>query len=95
MEAYDMFLNGQFVALPAFQRRYGVLLANGEWSITTAWQSGLNQAGQCGAFIGVFIAGPLANRIGYRLTALAGLVLMAATIFVSFFANSLWLLMVG
>ncbi|KAL3497166.1 hypothetical protein BJX62DRAFT_221621 [Aspergillus germanicus] len=42
-------------------------------------------AGQCGAFVGVYMAGPITNRIGYRWTTLLGLVLMNATILVFFF----------
>ncbi|CAG8948041.1 unnamed protein product [Penicillium salamii] len=94
MESFDMFLNGNFVALPVFQRTYGVE-HNGEWVIETKWQSALFQAGQCGAFVGVFLAGPITNRWGYRWTTMFALMLMNATIFISFFANSLTLLVVG
>ncbi|KAK8074095.1 hypothetical protein PG994_004994 [Apiospora phragmitis] len=95
MESFDMFLNGNFVALPAFQKQYGVLQDDGKWSIETKWQSSLFQAGQCGAFIGVFMAGPVTNRLGYRWTTILALVMMNATIFISFFANSLTLLVIG
>lgn len=93
MESFDMFLNGNFVALPAFQRRYGILEANGvDWTIETKWQSSLFQAGQCGAFVGVFAAGPVTNRLGYRWTTLLALVMMNATIFISFFVSGTSLL---
>lgn len=84
-----MFLNGNFVAQKAFQKRYGVLVdaASGTYAIPTKWQSALFQAGQCGAFIGVFLAGPITNRIGYRWTTILGLILMNATIFISFFVS--------
>lgn len=95
MESFDMFLNGNFVALSAFKRRYGVQLADGTFAIPTKWQSSLFQAGQCGAFVGVFLAGPITNRIGYRWTTLLALVLMNATIFISFFAQSLEVLVIG
>jgi MFS transporter, SP family, general alpha glucoside:H+ symporter len=87
MESFDMFLNGNFVALPAFKERYGVPVAGGQLAIETKWQSSLFQAGQCGAFIGVLIAGPITNRIGYRWTTLLALVMMNATIFISFFVS--------
>ena len=83
-----MFLNGNFVALPAFIDRYGVVASDGTKAIPTKWQSALFQSGQCGAFIGVFLAGPITNRIGYRWTTLLGLVLMNATIFISFFVST-------
>lgn len=85
-----MFLNGNFVALPAFQKRYGVIVAStGLPAIPTRWQSALFQSGQCGAFIGVFLAGPVTNRLGYRWTTILALILMNATIFISFFVSSL------
>ncbi|KAJ5247414.1 hypothetical protein N7468_002397, partial [Penicillium chermesinum] len=94
MESFDMFLNGNFVALPAFQKKFGVL-ADGKYVIPTRWQSALFQSGQCGAFVGVFLAGPITNRIGYRWTMIFALVLMNATIFISFFADSLAVLTIG
>ncbi|KAJ4369830.1 hypothetical protein N0V83_005594 [Neocucurbitaria cava] len=95
MESFDMFLNGNFVALTAFKERYGVPVAGGSKAIPTKWQSALFQSGQCGAFVGVFLAGPITNRLGYRWTTLLGLVLMNATIFISFFAQSLKVLVIG
>jgi SP family general alpha glucoside:H+ symporter-like MFS transporter len=88
MESFDMFLNGNFVALPAFKERYGVSVPGSDVkSIETKWQSSLFQAGQCGAFVGVLLAGPITNRIGYRWTTLLALVMMNATIFISFFVS--------
>lgn len=89
MESFDMFLNTNFVALQHFSKVYGVQTGEDSYAIPTRWQSALFQAGQCGAFIGVYLAGPITNRIGYRWTTLVGLVLMNATIFVSFFVRSL------
>lgn len=88
MESFDMFLNGNFVALPVFQERYGVLVSPDKWAIPTRWQSALFQSGQCGAFVGVFLAGPVTNRLGYRWTTILALILMNATIFISFFVSN-------
>jgi SP family general alpha glucoside:H+ symporter-like MFS transporter len=87
MESFDMFLNGNFVALEAFQRRYGVEVSPDVYAIPTKWQSALFQAGQCGAFVGVFLAGPITNKLGYRWTTMFALMLMNATIFISFFVS--------
>src|SRR6478735_2709222 len=87
MESFDMFLNGNFVALPAFQKHYGDHVEGSGWTIPTRWQSALFQAGQCGAFVGVFLAGPITNKLGYRWTTVFALMLMNATIFVSFFVR--------
>ena len=87
-----MFLSGNFVALPYFKKKYGVeigLNALGEmdYAIPTKWQSSLFQAGQCGAFVGVLLAGPVTNRLGYRWTTLLALFMMNATIFITFFVS--------
>ncbi|KGB78160.1 MFS transporter SP family general alpha glucoside:H+ symporter [Cryptococcus deuterogattii R265] len=95
MESYDVFLIGNFVALPAFRDRFGIPDGTGGYVIATKWQSALQMSGQLGALIGVFLAGPLTSRIGYRWATLVGLMLMNATIFVSFFANSLPLFFTG
>ncbi|WVW86046.1 hypothetical protein I302_108084 [Kwoniella bestiolae CBS 10118] len=90
MESYDVFLIGNFIALPAFANKFGVLNeATGKFVIVPRWQSALQMAGQLGALIGVFLAGPLTSRIGYRWATLVGLMAMNATIFIMFFANSL------
>jgi SP family general alpha glucoside:H+ symporter-like MFS transporter len=81
-----MFLVGNFVALPAFKERFGVQL-DGKWVIETKWQSALFQAGQCGAFVGVFAAGPVTNKLGYKWTTFCALVAMICTIFISFFVS--------
>jgi SP family general alpha glucoside:H+ symporter-like MFS transporter len=96
MESYDVFLMGNFIALPAFANRFGILnAATGKFVIATKWQSALQMSGQLGALIGVFLAGPLTSRVGYRWATLIGLALMNATIFITFFANSLPVFFVG
>lgn len=82
-----MFLNGNFVAQKAFATRYGVNVPGHGYTIPTKWQSALFQSGQCGAFVGVLIAGPITNRLGYRWTTILALILMNATIFISFFVG--------
>lgn len=95
MESFDMFLNTNFVALPYFKRQFGINTGGDNYSIPTRWQSALFQSGQCGAFLGVFAAGPVTNRFGYRWTTIMALVLMNATIFISFFSTSLGMLVAG
>ncbi|KAK3072074.1 hypothetical protein LTR53_007505 [Teratosphaeriaceae sp. CCFEE 6253] len=90
MESYDVFLIGNFVALPAFVDKYGVINpATGLKVIATKWQSALQVSGQLGALIGVFLAGPLTSVIGYRWATLTGLMLLNVFIFAFYFANSL------
>jgi MFS transporter, SP family, general alpha glucoside:H+ symporter len=90
MEFFDLFLNGNFVALTYFKHKYGVHVHRGatdEFAIPTRWQSALFQPGQCGAFVGVFLAGPVTTRLGHRWTIILALILMNATIFISFFVG--------
>lgn len=82
-----MFLSGNFVALSAFKEKYGVYVEGSGYAIPTRWQSALFQSGQCGAFVGVFLAGPITTRLGYRWTTILALVFMNATIFISFFVS--------
>ena len=90
MESYDVFLINNFVGLPAFVNRYGVVNpANGKLVIATKWQSALQVSGQLGALIGVFLAGPLTSRIGYRYATLTGLMLLNVFIFAFYFGDSL------
>jgi MFS transporter, SP family, general alpha glucoside:H+ symporter len=90
MESYDVFLIGSFLALPAFKQEYGLYDAGtDDWVVETKWQSALQMAGQLGALIGVFLAGPLTSRIGYRYATLTGLMLLNAFIFIFYFGKSL------
>ncbi|CRG88496.1 Maltose permease MAL61 [Talaromyces islandicus] len=90
MESYDVFLIGNFVALPAFTSKYGVYdPAKDAYVIVTKWQSALQVSGQLGALIGVFLAGPLTSRIGYRYATITGLMLLNAFIFAFYYAESM------
>jgi len=90
MESYDVFLIGNFLALPRFVQDYGVVNpATGLKVVAPKWQSALQVSGQLGALIGVILAGPLTSRVGYRWATLIGLMLMNITIFGFYFAKSL------
>lgn len=95
MESYQGLI-GSCIAEPAFQKRYGVHLGGSQgYVIPTPWQSALTQAGPIGAFIGIFIVGPITNRIGYRWATISGMILINAFIFIMFFGNSLPVLLIG
>jgi SP family general alpha glucoside:H+ symporter-like MFS transporter len=90
MEAYCVFLMGNFIALPAFAKEYGVFnVKKDKYVIVASWQSALQMAGPVGAIIGVCLAGPLTSRIGYRWATITGLMFLNAFIFVFYFAKSL------
>lgn len=90
MESYCVFLMGNFIALPAFARDYGVFNHNnGKWVIVASWQSALQMGGPLGALVGVCIAGPITSRIGYRWATILSLMALNAFIFIFFFGKSL------
>ncbi|KIL90286.1 hypothetical protein FAVG1_06016 [Fusarium avenaceum] len=96
MEAYCLFLIGNFIALPAFAQRYGIFSdKDDKWVIETKWQSALQVIGPVGAIIGVVIAGPITSRIGYRWATILGLMLLNAFIFIFYFANSLPVILIS
>ncbi|KAJ4985962.1 sugar porter family MFS transporter [Stagonosporopsis vannaccii] len=92
MESYCVFLMGNFIPLPAFEKAYGVpTIRDGADAkiIEASWQSALQMGGPLGAICGVMLAGPLTSRIGYRWATITGLMLLNAFIFVMYFAKSL------
>ena len=89
MESYCVFLMGQFVAMDQFARHFGVRsTVKDEWIIEASWQSAFQCSGPVGAFIGVFIAGPITSWIGYRWATIGGLMFLNAFIFIFYFGNS-------
>jgi len=101
MEAYCVFLMGNFIALPAFEKEFGIPLTHPDPDrphgkiIAASWQSALQMGGPVGAIIGVCLAGPLTSRIGYRWATISGLMLLNCFIFVFYFANSLPIMFVS
>ncbi|KAM5358632.1 hypothetical protein ACJZ2D_015116 [Fusarium nematophilum] len=65
MESFDLFLNGNFAALPAFQEHYGTFVKGPGYTIPTKWQSALFQSGQCGAFMSWSIGGIIVAGVTY------------------------------
>ncbi|KAF3026184.1 hypothetical protein E8E15_008508 [Penicillium rubens] len=89
MESYCVFLMGQFIATKKFAEDFGVLSEKtNEWIIEASWQSAFQCSGPIGAFIGVFIAGPITSSIGYRWATIGGLMFLNAFIFIFYFGNS-------
>ncbi|KAF1845867.1 sugar transporter [Cucurbitaria berberidis CBS 394.84] len=96
MEGYDIVLIGNLMAQPAFQKRYGGWF--GEklgWQITGPWQVGMGCATGIGTIIGAFANGWLTEKFGYRRTLLVAVTSVAGFIFITFFAQSLPMLMTG
>lgn len=96
MEGYDLALLGNLYASPAFNRKFGTYNpANGKYSVSAAWQSGLSNGARAGEIIGLVLAGWTADRYGYKKTTAGFLILMIAFVFVLFFAPNIQVLVVG
>ncbi|KAM3506206.1 hypothetical protein MY11210_007645 [Beauveria gryllotalpidicola] len=95
MEGFDLAIIGGLYVYPAFARQFGEPTADDGYELTAAWQSGLSNAALCGQILGLFAAGVIADRFGYRKTLIAALFLCICFIFVIFFAESLPQLLAG
>ena len=92
MEGYDTALLGSFYGLPQFRERFGHELKNGDYQLTSSWQSGLQNGTQVGQIIGLLFAGILADRFGYKKTIIGALILTIGFIFLFFFATNIGML---
>lgn len=95
MEGYDTGLINSFYAFREFLHSYGVPTEDGQFEITTRWQASLSNGAVCGGIIGLFANGILTERFGYKKTMIGALIVLAAFIFLSFFAFNIRLLLVG
>jgi MFS transporter, SP family, general alpha glucoside:H+ symporter len=96
MEAYCVFLMGNFIALPRFEQDFGEskIGPDGEtqYFIAASWQSAFQAGGPVGAFIGVFLAGPITSAIGYRWATIGGLMVLNCFIFIFYYGQTLGVL---
>ena len=95
MEGYSTILVPNLYSLGPFRRQFGSLQRNGDYEISAVWQSSLVNGALAGQIIGLFMAGWLAEKIGYRRTLMIGLVAITAFITITFFATSKPVLLVG
>ncbi|KAJ5801957.1 uncharacterized protein N7503_004407 [Penicillium pulvis] len=96
MEGYDTILMGNFYAYPTFTQKYGSWYAKGnEYQVSAPWQSGLSMASTVGCIFGGIMNGYFASKFGYRGVMIVALAFLTAFIFITFFANSAAVLLVG
>ena len=95
MEGYDTLLLPSLYGLPQFENRYGALQSSGDYVISAAWRSGLNNGANVGEILGLFATGIVQDAIGYRKTVMGALFLVLCFIFIVFFAKSLTMLLIG
>lgn len=96
MEGYDTNLLGSLYAFPAFAKQYGQYFEDQDkYEIPAKWQTMLAMCANLGEIIGLFLAGIIADRIGYRYTLIGALFLVSCFIFIVFFSSSLGTLITG
>lgn len=61
----------------------------GDKLVSAHWQTSINAAGQCGQILGLYLVGWISDRFGYKKTMFGALILMAAFIFIPFFAQNI------
>ncbi|KAL6352182.1 hypothetical protein LRP88_14626 [Fusarium phalaenopsidis] len=95
MEGFDLGLIGSFFAFPQFTNKFGEQQPDGSYQVPSEWQSGLTNGSLCGQILGLMFAGWMTKRLGYRHTMQIALGVMAAFIFIPFFAPRIEVLLVG
>ncbi|GME65710.1 putative maltose permease [Neofusicoccum parvum] len=95
MDGYDLQIMTAFYGYPSFQKKYGVQLDDGSYSIPASWQLGLNLASNFGLIVGGFFNGWLVEHVGPRRMMIYSYIALAGFIFISFFAPRIEVLLVG
>jgi SP family general alpha glucoside:H+ symporter-like MFS transporter len=95
MEGYDTGLLGSFYGLEQFRRAYGSQLPDGDWQVAPAMQALTGSLSSLGSIFGLFFAGWITNRVGYRWTMLLGLLIISGGIFITFFAKNITMILIG
>jgi SP family general alpha glucoside:H+ symporter-like MFS transporter len=95
MESYDLILLKNFYAYPAFQEAYGEQLPSGKWSIPSRWQIGLAMSTNVGLVLGGTLYGWLVEKFSPRKVMICAHILVAAFVFITFFAPNVEVLLVG
>lgn len=87
MEGYETALVPNFFSYEAFKKRFGRQApGQTEYTIPTAWQSGITVAAAGGQLIGLWLAPRVVNRMGYRICSAAGFVCAGLCLMVGFWS---------
>ncbi|KAF2740384.1 maltose permease MAL61 [Polyplosphaeria fusca] len=95
MEGFDIVLIANLLAVPAFKRKFGEQLPNGDYEITAPWQSGLTNGAYVGEILGLMINGIVVERYGFRKTLIGALTAVTGLIFIVFFVQNIEMLLAG
>ena len=94
---YGLVLLASFVTLPTFRRDFACPEATIEdvCQIPASWQSGVILGPMAGQIIGLLLSGWVVEKFGYKKTILGALFLLSGFTFVTFFAKSLPIFLIG
>ncbi|KAF2797962.1 general substrate transporter [Melanomma pulvis-pyrius CBS 109.77] len=97
MEGFDTILLANLFAYAPFKRKFGIPSPHHPFSyeLTATWQTFLSNGALVGEIIGLFIAGVVAERIGYRWTLIAALGAVTGFVGIVVSAESVSVLLVG
>ncbi|CCE85168.1 Piso0_004746 [Millerozyma farinosa CBS 7064] len=95
MEAYDQKILFGFTGLPVYQKRFGEEVSPGKYTLTTKWTTLLTNGVKFGQIIGLFTAGIVVERIGYRYSIIGAMAAATGIIFILFFAQNINMLFAG
>lgn len=94
MLGYDTSLLSTFFAYPSFQRKYGEKFGDG-YQVPSRWQAALANSTTVGVVVGLLGIGWMVDKFGYRRVSLVSYVMMAAFVFIPFFAPNVQVLLAG
>ncbi|KAL9083009.1 MAG: hypothetical protein Q9159_006028 [Coniocarpon cinnabarinum] len=94
MLAFDPQVMGNLLAMPAFQRHFGVAV-EGQYIIPSTWQSALSIGNPLGQCLGALLAGHPMDMYGRRASFAACTLLTSGLVFIEFFATNLQTLLIG
>lgn len=96
MEGYDTNLLNSLYGVQSFVEKYGTYYPDSDlYEIPAKWQTSLSMAVNVGGILGLFAAGIISDRYGYRKTLIGALAFTTAFIFIVFFSVNIEMLLVG
>lgn len=94
MDGYDSDLITNLYGLQSFKRKYGFLF-EGEYTVSAPWQTAFAMSSPVGRVLGGGLQGHVAEAFGRKLTLIGCLLLLTGFVFLTFFAPSNAVLLVG
>jgi SP family general alpha glucoside:H+ symporter-like MFS transporter len=99
MEGYDTYLLGNFFGNQSFAKKFGgpgpIKDGVQTYEVSATWQTALGNGTAAAQIIGLFLNGIISERIGYRWTMIGALLFITCTIFITFFAVNVQMLLAG